>query len=163
MTLVSWEEASGYCRFVGGRLPTEAEWERAARGTSGRRFPWGQIYNKNFANHGAFSFDEADDSDGFSELAPVGSFPLGRTPDGIDDSAGNVEEWVADAIDDTLGAHYPASSEVNPKGASGGAARVVRGGGFEAGAAWLRSATRSFRSASERKPSRGFRCAYPAG
>ena len=58
---------------------------------------------------------------GSAELAPVGSFPLGRTPDGIDDLAGNVEEWVADAIDDTLGAHYSASSEVNPKGASGGA------------------------------------------
>jgi formylglycine-generating enzyme required for sulfatase activity len=173
VTLVTWNEANDFCRFTGGRLPTEAEWERAARGTAGRRFPWGNTYNKNFCNHGAALLavqDVTDDSDGFSELAPVGSYPQGRTPDGIDDLAGNVEEWVQDAIDDFFGAHYPATSEVNPKGASAGAFRVVRGGAygsslaynwFAGTPAWLRGAARRFRPASERDPARGFRCVHP--
>jgi formylglycine-generating enzyme len=166
VVLVTWNEANDYCRFTGGRLPTEAEWERAARGTSGRRFPWGNTYNKTFCNHGASLLavhDVTDDSDGFAELAPVGSFPQGRTPDGIDDLAGNAEEWVQDAIDDFFGAHYPAASEVNPKGASAGAFRVVRGGGYgiTGTPAMLRGAARQFRPASERDPARGFRCVHP--
>jgi sulfatase modifying factor 1 len=161
VTLVTWEDANGYCRSRGGRLPTEAEWERAARGLTRRPFPWGKFYNKNLVNHGAFAVDETDDGDGFSELAPVGSFPLGRTPDGIDDMAGNAEEWVLDAIDDMLGAHYAAASEVNPKGAPAGALRVTRGGDFSSGAAWLRGASRNFHPASARSPRLGFRCVRP--
>jgi formylglycine-generating enzyme required for sulfatase activity len=114
--------------------------------------------------------DVTDDSDGFAELAPVGSFPLGRTPDGIDDLAGNVEEWVEDAIDDVFGARYPAGSEVNPRGASAGAFRVVRGGSYGSSLtgnalagtrAWLRGAARRFRTAGERDQARGFRCVHP--
>jgi formylglycine-generating enzyme required for sulfatase activity len=159
VTLVSWNDADSYCRFVGSRLPTEAEWERAARGTAGRKFPWGNLFNKALCNHGALALDDTDDSDGFAELAPVGSFPLGRTPDGIDDMAGNVEEWVADAIDDVT--HYPAASEINPRGATTGALRVIRGGGYQAGAAWLRGAARTFHLGSDRRSYRGFRCVHP--
>ena len=68
----------------------------AARGLVGRRFPWGNVYNPTLANHGRIAFDELDDNDGFLELAPVGSFPDGRTPEGIEDLAGNAAEWVAD-------------------------------------------------------------------
>jgi formylglycine-generating enzyme len=162
VTLVTWADAANYCRFVQGRLPTEAEWERAARGFSGRRFPWGNVYNDRLANHGLFAIDDTDDRDGYAELAPVGAFPLGRTPDGIDDLAGNVEEWVLDTVDDTLATHYSASSEQNPVGSASGAYHVLRGGGYQASAPWLRSAARVFRPGDERRPFRGFRCVHPA-
>jgi formylglycine-generating enzyme required for sulfatase activity len=163
VTLVRWNDADAYCRFVGGRLPTEAEWERAARGRSGRRFPWGNLFNKGACNHGAAALLDHDDSDGYAELAPVGSFPLGRTRDGIDDMAGNVEEWVADAVDAFGAAHYPARSEVNPRGAPAGALRVVRGGSYMSGVAWLRGTTRMFYPTADRTAYRGFRCVYPVG
>jgi formylglycine-generating enzyme len=162
VTLVAFSDAQRYCSFVGGRLPTEAEWERAARGASGRRFPWGNIYNPRLSNHGTLGVDDTDDSDGFAELAPVGSFPGGRTPDGIDDLAGNAAEWVADTIEDVSSARYAPTSEANPKGATSGAFHVVRGGGYETAAPWLRAAARTFRLASVRKPFLGFRCVHPA-
>lgn len=157
-TLVSWEDARNYCRFRGARLPTEAEFERAARGLSGRRYPWGQLYNSRAANHGRLGLDATDDIDGFVELAPVGSFPAGRTPDGFMDLAGNAAEWVQDRY----APGYTEEAARNPQGPGAGAgtgARVVRGGHFASAAPWLRSAARQSADPTARQPNLGFRCA----
>ena len=158
VTLVTWDDAQAFCAFRGARLPTEAEFERAARGASGRRFPWGQLPNTRLANHGRLGIDLSDDVDGFSELAPVGSFNAGRTPDGFLDLAGNVAEWVQDRY----ATQYPDAEQTNPQGpeaAQATSARVVRGGSYESPMAWLRGAARGAYLPSERRPSLGFRCA----
>ena len=158
VTLVTWDDAQAFCAFRGARLPTEAEFERAARGREGRRFPWGNLPNTHLANHGRLGMDVTDDTDGYSELAPVGSFNAGRTPDGFLDLAGNAAEWVQDRY----APQYPDAEQNDPQGpdaAQATSARVVRGGSYESPLAWLRGAARGAYLPSERRPSLGFRCA----
>jgi formylglycine-generating enzyme len=147
VTMVTFDDAQRYCAFRGGRLPTEAEFERAARGAARRTYPWGRTFHFRVANHGRLGVDQTDASDGYTELAPVGSFPDGATPEGILDLAGNVAEWTADAFIPDYGA--PPSSE-----------RAVRGGHYESPAAFLRGAARSSRPPETREPTLGFRCAW---
>ncbi|MGO8671201.1 MAG: formylglycine-generating enzyme family protein [Capsulimonadaceae bacterium] len=118
---VSWDDAAAYCRWAAASLPTEAEWEKAARGTDGSDFPWGNEWDPERCQ---CSRKELLDAKG---TAPVTSHPSGASPLGAMDMAGNVWEWCADWYADDI---YRTAPNRNPQGPKTGTSRVVRGGGW---------------------------------
>jgi sulfatase modifying factor 1 len=154
---ITWREAETYCHWVSGRLPTEAQWERAARGDSARTFPWGRVWNPKLANHGAGDGSESE-QDGFRFAAPVDAFPDGRSFYGLLNMAGNVWEFVADRY----AAYDSQASAVEPAGPNSGSERVIRGGSWRAAPYTLRASARARIPEGERRADVGFRCAYAA-
>jgi formylglycine-generating enzyme required for sulfatase activity len=143
---ISWFEAAAYCSWAGGRLPTEAEWERAARGPAGTRYPWG--------NEPQLDASHANYDGNVGHPTPVGLFPKGNTSEGLCDMLGNVWEWCGD----WYGPHQPEGQE-NPSGPKDGESKVVRGGAWNNYPQFVRVSYRIRNEPSNRNFLIGFRCA----
>jgi formylglycine-generating enzyme required for sulfatase activity len=143
---VDWYEACAYCAWVGGSLPSEAQWEKAARGNDGRLYPWGNTQPEpDYLNYNQIVLD----------TTRVCAFPEGNSPYGICDLAGNVSEWVTDWYGNT---YYTNSPSENPQGPAQGDAKVIRGGNWSYSDAGVRAANRIAAGPDFSNYNIGFRC-----
>lgn len=147
-------EAKEYCAFVGKTLPSEEQWEKAARGTDGRLFPWGNVFQAAFVNH-----QEGGEIDGYPDTAPVGSFPRGASPYGALDMAGNCWEWTSSLFTPDPQSHKPITDGSIEPYHTQGPSVISKGGAWNTDHAWpLRASGRTWDRPARNTPTHGFRC-----